>query len=122
MTLLEVCLDDIEGALIAQGCGADHIELCAGLGEGGTTPSLGTVATVLDTIDDIDVRVLIRQRPGDFVFSEGEVRAMCADIEAIRALETSPGVQVGFALGALLPNGEIDQVTTTRMLRTCGST
>lgn len=121
MTLLEVCLDDIQGAIIAEQRGADRIELCSGLSDGGTTPSIGTVSTVLGSIERTGVRVLVRQRSGDFMYSTAELQAMCADIEAIRSLDAPPGVEVGFALGALTPDGEIDRAATSRMLKACGT-
>lgn len=121
MTLLEVCLEDMQGAIIAEQRGADRIELCSGLIDGGTTPSIGTVSTVLGSIEHTGVRVLVRQRGGDFVYSAAELQAMCADIEAIRALDVPAGVELGFALGALTPDREIDRAATARMLRACGT-
>ncbi|MEX1078379.1 MAG: copper homeostasis protein CutC [Homoserinimonas sp.] len=120
MTLLEICLDDIEGAATAESHGAGRIELCANLSEGGTTPSIGTVKAVLGSVSTIGVQVLIRQRPGDFVFSPAEVTAMCADIEAIRALEKPASVTVGFVIGALDTDNTIDVEATRRMLGACG--
>lgn len=117
MTVLEVCLDDIQGAVIAERCGADRIELCANLGAGGTTPSIGTVSTVLGNVQRIGVQVLVRQREGDFVYSAVEVDAMCADIEAIRALGAPHGVEVGFVIGALTPEGTIDRDAVSRLMR-----
>lgn len=121
MTLLEICVEDIEGAAVAEQRGADRIELCADLADGGTTPSIGTVSAVLGSVGRIAVNVLIRQRGGDFVYSDVEVQAMCADIEAVRALQAPAGVEVGFVIGALLPDGRIDTDTTSRMLRACGA-
>lgn len=121
MTLLEVCLDDIDGAIAAERRGADRIELCAGLVEGGTTPSIGTVRTVLQHVRRIGVQVLVRQRGGEFVYSDAEVDAMCADIEAIGALPVPPGVRLGFVIGALRPDGTIDRDATARMLAACGN-
>jgi copper homeostasis protein len=120
VTLLEVCLDDIEGAIAAELRGADRIELCAGLVEDGTTPSIGTVQTVLRSVRRIGVQVLIRQRGGEFVFSDAEVDAMCADIEAIRGLPVPHGVRLGFVIGALRADGTIDRDATARLLAACG--
>ena len=118
--LIEVCLDDIDGALVAEANGADRIELCAGLGDGGITPSLGTVSTVLGRITRLGVRVLVRQRGGDFVYSPAEVDAMCADIAAISALTVPTGIDLGFALGALTPDDLIDRRAVERMLDAAG--
>lgn len=115
MTLLEVCLDDVQGASVAEHGGADRIELCANLDAGGTTPSIGTVATVLARVRRIGVQVLVRQREGDFVYAPAELDAMCADIEAIRALGAPDGVRVGFVIGALTPDSVIDRDAVTRL-------
>ena len=105
---LEICLDDIDGARIADGAGADRIELCAELSVGGTTPSLGTVAEVLKSVKNIGVQVLIRQRGGDFVYSPQEISAMAADIKAIRALPNPRNIRLGFVIGGLTPDNQID--------------
>jgi copper homeostasis protein len=120
VTLLEVCLEDIDGAVTAERCGADRIELCAGLIEGGITPSIGTVRTVLRSVDRIGVQVLVRQRGGDFVYSAAEIDAMCADIEAMRGLSMPQGVRLGFVIGALNGDDTVDRVATQRMRSACG--
>jgi copper homeostasis protein len=121
MTLLEICLDDVAGAAIAERNGADRIELCANLAQGGTTPSIGTVSTVLTTVSRVGVQVLVRQRPGDFVHSTLEVDAMVKDIEAIAALTRPADVRVGFVVGALTRDRRVDVPTLTRLLRACDS-
>jgi len=121
MTLLEICLDDIGGAAIAEHCGADRIELCADLAQGGTTPSLGTVSAVLASITSVGAHILVRQRPGDFVYRGIEVDAMVRDIEAIGALTRPAGVTVGFVVGALTADGQVDLAVMTLLLRACGS-
>ncbi|MDL9980196.1 copper homeostasis protein CutC [Microbacterium sp. ASV49] len=120
MTLVEICLEDLAGVAVAEESGADRIELCADLAEGGITPSIGTVAAALRRATRIGVNVLIRQRPGDFVFTADEVDAMVDDIRAIRALARPAGVQVGFVIGALTPGGTVDAVATARLVDACG--
>jgi copper homeostasis protein len=121
VTLLEICLDDVAGAAVAEQAGADRIELCADLAQGGTTPSIGTVSTVLRSISTVGVQVLIRQRPGDFGYSAIEVEAMVSDIEAITRLPRPIGVTVGFVIGALTADARIDVPTTARLLEACGA-
>lgn len=116
MTLLEICLDDVDGASVAEAAGADRLELCAALGDGGITPSVGTVAAVFDRVHHVGVQVLVRQRPGDFVYSNAEVDAMAADIRAIRALPRPERVRLGFVVGALTPDGTIDRSATERLV------
>jgi copper homeostasis protein len=119
VTAVEICLDDLDGIAIAERAGADRVELCASLADGGVTPSVGTVAVALRTARRIGVHVLVRQRPGDFVFSRAEVDAMVEDIRAIRALPNPFGVALGFVIGALRPDGSVDIEATRRMRHAC---
>ncbi|KRC46733.1 copper homeostasis protein CutC [Leifsonia sp. Root227] len=120
MTLLEICLDDLDGVAAAERGGADRIELCAALSEGGITPSLGTVAAALRQVTAMGVNVLVRQRGGDFVYSEPEVAAMADDIRAIRELPNPAGVPLGFVIGALRPDNTIDVAAASRLRAACG--
>src|SRR5690606_41736345 len=78
---LEIAANSLASALAAQAGGADRIELCENLGEGGCTPSFGTIAAVRDRLE-IPLYVLIRPRGGDFRYDEGECEVMLRDIEA----------------------------------------
>lgn len=118
MTAVEICIDDVAGATIAEECGADRVEVCAALSEGGTTPSIGLVSTVLAEVSRIGVQVLIRPRAGDFVYSPAEVDVMLADIAAVRALPAS--AQVGFVVGALTAEGAIDTAVLSRLVTAAG--
>jgi len=120
MTAVEICIDDVAGAPIAEACGADRVEVCAALSEGGTTPSTGLVREVLARVQRIGVSVLVRPRAGDFVYSAAEVDVMCADIAAVRSLPTAPAVQVGFVVGALTADGAIDTAVLARLVEACG--
>jgi copper homeostasis protein len=120
VTAVEICLDDLAGVRVAEGAGADRIELCAALGEGGITPSIGTVAGALRAATRIGIQVLIRQRPGDFVYDEHELQAMVDDIHSIRALPNPSDVTVGFVIGALRADGLINVDATRRLVSACG--
>src|SRR5579862_1030267 len=91
--LFEICVEGVDGAVNAECGGADRVELCASLVEGGITPSLGTVRAALDSAT-IPFHVIVRPRGGDFLYSEAEYRSMLADVEALRALGVA-GVVVG---------------------------
>lgn len=119
MTILEVCLDDIGGAIAAESAGAERIELCAALDTGGITPSVGTVSSVLASLTSMTVMVLIRQRDGDFVYSSAEVDAMVADIHAMRDLPRAEGVTLGFVIGALTSAGTVDEAATAALVKAC---
>jgi copper homeostasis protein len=112
---VEICVDDLSGALAAEEAGADRIELCAALSEGGITPSIGLIRAVLGRLRRIGVVVMIRPRGGDFNVTAAERAVMLADIAAIRAEPHAPGVTVGFVFGALNADGTVD-VPTTRAL------
>ena len=102
MSLLEVCCGNIESVKAAKEAGADRIELCTALEVGGLTPSIGQIDKAVE-IFGTGVFVLIRERPGDFVYSQPELDVMGKDIAAaIKA-----GVS-GIVIGALSPFGDID--------------
>ncbi|MBK8899657.1 MAG: copper homeostasis protein CutC [Anaerolineaceae bacterium] len=103
MPILEVCLSGIESALAAQAGGADRIELCDNLAQGGTTPSLGMMTQVRQRLS-IAMHVIIRPRGGDFCYSEAEFAVMQQDVLAAKEV----GVD-GVVLGILLPDGMVDK-------------
>jgi copper homeostasis protein len=118
--LVEICVDDVAGALAAEAEGADRIELCSAISEGGLTPSFGLVQAVLGRVRRIGVRIMIRPRGGNYVFSAEEVAVMLADIAAVRAMPKAPGVVVGFVFGALTTSGVIDARAIARLKAACG--
>ncbi len=107
--VLEICIDSVESAIASQKGGADRVELCDNLLEGGTTPSAGTIALARKNID-IDLNVIIRPRGGDFLYSDVEFQVMEYDIEGAKQL----GVN-GVVFGILNQYGSVD-VERTRTL------
>ncbi len=114
-------MDDVAGALAAEREGADRIELCASLVEGGVTPSLGLVRTVLERVGRVGVQVMVRPRGGDFTLDADELAVMLADVAALSALPRAAGVTLGFVFGALTPDRTIDRAATARLRAACGS-
>jgi copper homeostasis protein len=99
---LEIACFDLTSALIAHEAGADRIELCADLQEGGTTPAWELVMEARERID-IPLYLMIRPRGGDFNYSEDEFEQMKNDIVTFKRL----GVH-GFVFGVLTESQEID--------------
>jgi len=100
--MLEVCVDSIQGALIAKYVGADRIELCSALELGGVTPSNSLISAVRREVQ-LPLIVLIRARAGDFIFDEQEHDLMIA--EAKQAIELGAD---GIAIGGLTNSGVLD--------------
>lgn len=107
--LLEICAADIDSVYAAARGGADRVELCCALSEGGLTPSAGMIEESL-RVPGIKVNVLIRPRTGDFIYSEAELRVMICNIEICRQL----GVN-GVVFGALTSDGDVDKEACRRM-------
>lgn len=112
--LLEISANSLASALAAQAGGADRVELCENLGEGGTTPSFGTIALARERLR-IDVYVLIRPRAGDFLYDESERDVMRADIENCVRLGCD-----GVAIGALDADGEVDTALCRELIAAAG--
>jgi len=108
--ILEVCVESAESAIAAEAGGADRVELCDNLMEGGTTPSAGMVALTMDRVG-LDVLMMIRPRGGDFLYTDLECDIMHKDIEVAKSL----GVH-GVVFGLLTPSGKVDQRRTARLI------
>lgn len=108
---LEICCDTANSALSAMKAGADRIELCSGLPEGGTTSSFAAIAYAREHLE-IKLHVLIRPRSGDFLYDDAEYEIMMNDIASCKKL----GVD-GIVAGILNPDGSIDRARTTEMVR-----
>jgi copper homeostasis protein len=108
--ICEICVDSIAGVRAAEAAGADRVELCADLMEGGVTPSLGMIRQAR-TIAGVGLNVMIRPRGGDFLFDGDEFAAMRSDIETARA-EGADGVVIGLLTAA----GEVDAARTRELI------
>ncbi|MFC3504942.1 copper homeostasis protein CutC [Micromonospora krabiensis] len=115
MTTFEICIDSVEGALAAEAAGAERVELCSALFEGGLTPSIGTIETALRSVDRIRVHVIVRPRAGDFIYSPSEVEAMVRDVRAAVAAGAH-----GIVIGALTAEGDVDVPTTRALIEAAG--
>lgn len=108
--MLEICCGDIESVVAAANGGADRVELCSALSEGGLTPSIGLIKAAVN-IPGIRVHVLIRPRNGDFLYNDTERDIMISDIKAAHAAGAH-----GVVIGALTPDGDIDIDTCSSLI------
>jgi len=108
--LVEAAVETLADARLAEVEGAGRLELCADLARDGTTPSAGLIRAVRAAVG-IPVHVLIRPRPGDFVYDEAELAVMLADIAECRRA----GVD-GVVLGVLTEGGEVDRTAMQRLI------
>jgi copper homeostasis protein len=104
--IVEACVDSVESALAAERGGANRLELCDALFDGGTTPSAGMIAACKERVS-IPVFPIIRPRGGGFVYSNAELDVMRRDIIAARALGAD-----GVVIGVLGPDGSVHEEHT----------
>ncbi|MEI7662615.1 MAG: copper homeostasis protein CutC [Bacteroidota bacterium] len=101
--ILEACVNSAASAVEAQRGGADRVELCENLHDGGTTPSAGSIRFARKNLH-IGLFVMIRPRGGDFLYSDDEFEIMKDDIRVAKELGAD-----GVVFGILLPDGTIDK-------------
>lgn len=106
---LEVCCADWLSVLAAKDGGAHRIELCEELELDGLTPHEELIRRAVES--GIRVHVLIRPRPGDFVYTSEETEQMIREIETARRLGAH-----GVVWGALTTDGDIDMGTCERLM------
>ena len=106
----EKCIGSFLEAIEAQELGAERVELCDNLTEGGTTPSYGTIKMVVEKLN-IPTFVIIRPRGGDFYYTPEEIEIMKEDIKVCKNL----GVK-GVVIGALNRDNTINYEAIQNMI------
>lgn len=107
---VEICVDSPEGAFAAERGGADRVELCDNLLEGGTTPSAGAIKITRAGLR-IGLQVMIRPRGGDFLYHATELEVMREDIRMAKGLGAD-----GVVFGCLTADGDIDCARTRELI------
>lgn len=112
MITLEVCCADIGSVRAAIKGGAHRIELCSALEVGGLTPSAALIGAASALCRPVGVRlhVLIRPRPGDYLYTRDEISIMGQDIEIAAGMGAD-----GAVIGVLAADGSIDFVATAHL-------
>src|SRR5689334_12898863 len=106
---VEICVDSASGAFAAERGGADRVELCDNLLEGGTTPSAGMIRVARRGLR-IGLQVIVRPRGGDFLYNDDELEIMREDIRMAKQLGAD-----GVVIGCLTPDGDIDRKHTSEL-------
>ena len=112
--ILEVCADSVESALSAKAGGATRLELCANLVIGGTTPGYELFEQVKKETG-LPIRVLIRPRFGDFLYSEYEYQQMLCDVRHFAEAGAD-----GVVIGSLNADGTLNEVQMRGLVRAAG--
>lgn len=107
----EICTNGVESCIAAQEGGAQRVELCASIPEGGTTPSYGEIKLARQMLTTTRLHVIIRPRGGNFVYSELEAGRMLADINVCKQLGAD-----GVVFGCLTRKGDVDKTLCRRLL------
>lgn len=99
----------------AQQAGAYRVELCAGIPEGGTTPSFGEIRMARQLLNQTKLHVIIRPRGGDFLYSPIEQEIMLHDIKVARQLGAD-----GVVFGCLTAEGNVDVPLMQKLMNAVG--
>ena len=108
---LEVCADGVAACLAAQAGGADRVELCDNLVEGGTTPSVGKLVCCRRHCK-LPIHVMLRPRGGEFLYTTAELEVMHADLDALKAAGAD-----GVVVGVLHADGRVDEALLSQFVR-----
>lgn len=108
--LIEIATSDFLTTKSAVEGGADRIELCANLAEGGTTPSYAHIKKCREAFD-VTLFPIIRPRGGDFLYTKDEFEIMKNDIKLCKELGCE-----GIVIGLLNMDGTIDMTRTSELV------
>lgn len=111
--IIEIATSDFTTTASAIEGGADRIELCSNLAEGGTTPSFATIKKCRENFPEVEIYPIIRPRGGDFLYTRNEFDIMLQDIKLCKELGCD-----GVVLGLLNVDGAIDMIRTEQLIRT----
>ena len=108
--ILEIATSDFNSSFAAAKGGADRIELCNNLAEGGTTQSEAVIKHCREKLN-IQIFPIVRPRGGDFLYTHDEFQIMLNDINTCKELNCD-----GVVIGLLNSDGSIDVDRTNRLV------
>jgi len=108
--ILEVCIDNIRSAEEAYKGGANRLEVCGDLSIGGITPELELIKSIKSKFD-IPIRMMVRPRGGNFIYTSKELKKMRSTIIKAKSLKIE-----GVVFGLLDDKGFIDEKGTKQLV------
>lgn len=115
MISLEIACFSLESAKVASQSQADRIEFCSDYATGGVTPDINDLIE-LRKLTTKPIYVMIRPRPGNFIYSMEEVRMMQSQIQQFVAAGAD-----GLVFGCLTHQQEIDREASSMLLEAAGN-
>ncbi|MDO6992865.1 copper homeostasis protein CutC [Brachyspira innocens] len=112
---IEICVDSVESCINAEKGGADRLELCGNMFEGGTTPSYGVLELAREKVN-IPIYAMVRPRGGDFCYDDTEFEIMKREIKLMKELKID-----GIVFGILTKEGRVDKERCSTLLELWGS-
>ena len=112
---IEICVDSVESCINAERGGADRLELCGNMFEGGTTPSYGVLQLAREKVNT-PIYAMVRPRGGDFCYNDIEFEIMKREIKLMKELKID-----GIVFGILTKEGKVDKERCSKLLDLWGT-
>ena len=108
--IVECCANSVSSALTAIQAGANRIELCKNLENGGETPDYSDILK-LRNLTNIDLHVLILPKANNFIYSNKEFKKIIEDIQFCKKNNIN-----GVVIGALNKDLSINMKQTKELV------
>lgn len=112
---IEICVDSVKSCINAEKGGADRLELCGNMFEGGTTPSYGVLQLAREMVSK-PIYAMVRPRGGDFCYNDIEFEIMKREIKLMKELKID-----GIVFGILTKEGKVDKERCSKLLDLWGT-
>lgn len=112
---IEICVDSVESCINAEKGGADRLELCGNMFEGGTSASFGVLQLAREMVSK-PIYAMVRPRGGDFCYNDIEFEIMKREIKLMKELKID-----GIVFGILTKEGKVDKERCSKLLDLWGT-